>query len=78
MAKAKCLDAAYAVLKQAGEPLHVQELTRRMLDNGAWESNGKTPMDSVNARIAVDIKKNGSFSRFKRVAGSTYELSGRG
>lgn len=72
-----CLDAAYDVLKAAGEPLHAREIARRMLDEGLWTSKGKTPDATVNARIAVDIKKLGSFSRFKRVAGATYTLTGR-
>lgn len=30
------LDAAKAVLADAGEPLHVTELTRRMVDRNLW------------------------------------------
>ena len=62
------LDAAYEVLLVAGEPLHYREITQRMLDRGLWSSAGLTPWDSVNARITVDIKKNGDRSRFYRAA----------
>ena len=62
------LDAAYEVLHAAGEPLHYREITQRMLDRGLWSSAGLTPWDSVNARITVDIKKNGEQSRFYRAA----------
>ncbi len=62
------LDAAYEVLRGAGEPLHYHEITQRMFDRGLWSSAGLTPWDSVNARITVDIKKNGEESRFYRAA----------
>ncbi|WP_197018507.1 winged helix-turn-helix domain-containing protein [Methanoculleus sp. MH98A] len=62
------LDAAYEVLRVAGEPLHYREITQRMLDRGLWSSAGLTPWDSVNARIAVDIKRNREQSRFYRAA----------
>ncbi len=62
------LDAAYEVLRAAGEPLHYREITQRMLDRGLWSSAGLTPWDSVNAGIAVDIKRNRERSRFYRAA----------
>lgn len=62
------LDAAYEVLRAAGEPLHYQEITQRMLDRGLWSTAGLTPWDTVNARITVDIKRNGAQSRFYRAA----------
>jgi restriction system protein len=66
------LDAAYEVLLAAGKPLHYREITQRMLDRGLWTSAGRTPWDSVNARITVDIKKNGDRSRFYRAAPGTF------
>ena len=62
------LDAAYEVLRAAGEPLHYREITQRMLDRGLWSSAGLTPWNSVNAVIAVDIKRNREQSRFYRAA----------
>ena len=61
------LEAAYEVLNEAEEPLHYEEVTRRMLERGLWQTRGKTPWATVNARIAVDIKELGQESRFLRV-----------
>ena len=60
------IDAAAAVLREACEPLHCREITKRMLDQGLWTTSGKTPWNTVNARIAVDIRDLGSASRFVR------------
>jgi restriction system protein len=60
------LDAAEAVLEQAGEPLHVEELTRRILDAALWRTAGKTPKASIGSALAVDIKDRGLASRFQR------------
>lgn len=68
------LEAAYRVLREAGEPLHVEEITRRILATGIWCTNGKTPSATVNARIAVDIKSHGDASRFVRTRPATYAL----
>ena len=67
------LDAACKVLREAGEPLHYQEITRRVLDGGLWRTQGKTPSATVNARLAVDIKQPGS--RFRRVAPGIYSVA---
>jgi len=61
------LEAAYEVLKDAGKPLHYEEITRCMLERGLWQTRGKTPWATVNARLAVDIKELGPASRFQRV-----------
>jgi restriction system protein len=66
--KGSVLDAAYEVLSAANEPLHVRELTRRLLEGARWKTEGKTPSATVNARIAVDIKELGDESRFVRSA----------
>ena len=64
--KMKALDAAEMVLREAGEPLHYRELTRRMIDRGLWTTRGKTPWETVNSRINEDIKLFGAISRFRR------------
>ena len=66
------LDAAYEVLRATGKPLHYREITKRALDRGLWTTAGLTPWDTVNARIAVDIKQNGENSRFYRAAPGIY------
>src|SRR5260221_14509162 len=60
------LDAVEAMLEQAGEPLRVEELTRRILDAALWRTSGKTPHASIGAELAVDIKRRGPASRFQR------------
>ena len=62
----KALDAAEVVLREAAEPLHYRELTRRMLDRGLWTTTGKTPWETINSRINENIKLCGSSSRFRR------------
>ena len=71
------LDAAAAVLEAANEPLHYREITERTLAAGMWTTAGKTPWDTVNARIAVDIQRRGSASRFVRVGPGRYALKAR-
>jgi restriction system protein len=69
------LDAAEQVLAQAGHPLHVSEITNRILAAGLWQSAGKTPAATIEARLAVDIKTKSNLSRFRRVAKRTYALA---
>lgn len=69
------LEAAVQVLKEAGSPLHVKEITNRILANGLWSAKGKTPEATVHARLAVDVKKKGTSSAFVRVAPATFALS---
>lgn len=61
------LDAARKVLTEAGVPLHVTDLTHRMIEQGYWQPQGKTPIDSVRSALAVDISERGHASLFERV-----------
>lgn len=76
--KLTALDAAYQVLTEAGEPLHSNEIARRMLAQGLWSTRGKTPGATVDAQIAVDIKANGERARFRRVGRSIFTVNGNG
>ncbi len=69
------LQAARLILEQAGTPLHYGEITKRILDQGLWHTEGKTPDESVNARLAVDIKSNGTASLFIRPSPGHYALN---
>lgn len=69
------LDAALKVLQDAGKPLHYEEITKRILAARLWQTQGKTPEATVNARLAVDIKKNGVTSAFRRTGGGTYTIN---
>jgi len=68
------LDAAEQVLIKTAEPLHYQELTDLILGQDLWETEGKTPDASINARLAVDIKKHGALSRFMRTGPGVFAL----
>lgn len=68
------LDAVEKVLKEAQVPLRAEEITRRILDQELWETTGKTPEATVNARLAMDIKNSGVNSRFQRSAPNTFAL----
>lgn len=67
-------DAAKLVLMQAGKPLHTNEITERIIESGLWSSKGKTPVDTVSARLYTDIKKHGEQSNFVKVAPQTFSF----
>lgn len=67
------LDKIEAVLQDAGQPLHYNEITRRLLTTGMWTTEGKTPHATVNARIAEDIKHDRA-SRFVREGKGIFAL----
>lgn len=71
-------DAAIQVLRDAGEPLHYQEITKRILAGGLSQSSSKTPDASLNAVLAVDIKRNGPASPFVRVTPGVFGLRAEG
>ena len=68
------LQAAEIALKEAGTPLHYKEITRRMIDHGLWQTGGETPDATVNSKIAVDIKQNGTHSLFQRTDKGVFAL----
>jgi len=57
-------DAAYVILKQAGTPLHYNEITERALRQGILGTSGKTPSSSMGALLYTDTLKENS--RFRR------------
>ncbi|HIU17939.1 MAG TPA: restriction endonuclease [Candidatus Avidesulfovibrio excrementigallinarum] len=70
----KLLEAIVQVLKEAREPLHLYDITERLLNRGLWHTAGKTPADTVGARLYTDIKTNGGASPFIKVAPQTFAL----
>ena len=68
------LDAAYKVLKEAKEPLSAKEITERALKSALLMSRGKTPHQSMKARLATDILRNRDKSPFKRIASGKFAL----
>jgi hypothetical protein len=65
-------EAALKVLEEAGEPLHVREITRRALDGGLLQTAGKTPIATMGARLQTDVNKLGDKSRFLKVGPATF------
>jgi restriction system protein len=70
------LDAARQVLTQEGGPLHYKEITHRALASRCWQPSGKTPEATLNAQLAVNIKKLGDASPFRRVRPGVFALAG--
>lgn len=68
------LDAVERVLSDAREPMTAQEITSRILAQDLWQTQGKTPWDTIEARLAVDIRGNGTTSRFQRCAPRLFAL----
>lgn len=66
------LDEIEQVLRQAAQPLRPEEITTRLIANG-WKTTGKTPEATVQARLAVDIKRN-PHSRFTRAGKAVFAL----
>jgi len=66
-------EAAASVLR-AGGPKHYEALTDEILAKGLASSSSKTPAASLNAMIAVDIKRNGAKSEFVRVRPGVFGL----
>jgi len=69
------LDAAAQVLGEAGEPLNTKEMVKRMLDQGLWETQGKTPAATIYAAILREIQKKGAEARFEKVGRGTFALA---
>ena len=63
------------VLKNRG-PLHYRELADTIVKSGLVNTDGATPEASLNATIAVDIKRKGDNSAFIRTARGVFGLRG--
>lgn len=70
------LDATYEVLKKSGCPLSTTDIIRPILEAGAWTTKGKTPEQTLGARLYMDIKRSGARSRFVNVGKGRFALSG--
>jgi len=69
-----CKEAARKVLEDAGVPLHYKEITKRALEQGLWQTHGKTPEATLNAQLAVDIKRKKAGSAFVRTTPGIFAL----
>ncbi len=66
---------AYEILKEAGKPLHSDEITKIALQRGWLKTAGKTPAATMNALLVVDTNKKGPKSLFKKTGPSTFALN---
>ena len=72
------VDAAYQVLRDAGEPLHYREITRRALEQGLIHSRGKTPEATMRAQLGNSIRhtaEGGPPSPFRRMGRGMWGLA---
>jgi hypothetical protein len=76
--KSSGLDAAVAVLAEAGEPLNTKDMVERMLASGKWKTGGKTPAATIYAAIIREISVKGEASRFRKVERGFFELTPAG
>lgn len=66
-------EVAIDVLHKAGQPLHANEIAKRVIESGRCAGlKGKTPEATITAMLAVGSKPGGPF---KRVDKSTYALA---
>jgi hypothetical protein len=70
------LGAAALVLREAAEPLNAQDLVKRIIDQGLWKTEGKTPAATIYAAMIREIKVKGSSSRFRKVERGRFAATG--
>jgi hypothetical protein len=67
------VDAAIEVLRrEGGGPLRAADLAERVLASGLVSLKGKTPKDSILARVYIEAKK--PDGQVERVAPGTFRL----
>ena len=69
--------AAKLVLEEVGHPLHYADITEMALDSGYLKSAGRTPHNTMRARLSVDVRDNEG-SPFRQTAPGVYGLKGAG
>lgn len=67
--------AAIKILREAKEPLHYEEITKRALEQNLIETSGATPEATMNAQLSVDIKNKKEKSPFQRVKPGYFTLN---
>ncbi len=69
--------AAREVLREVGRPLHYGDITELALESGYLASAGRTPQNTMRARISVAVRDNPQ-SPFSQTAPGVYGLKERG
>ena len=67
--------SAIQVLKKAGKPLHVSEITRLALEGGLLVTESAVPEATMGAQMYMDIKNKGKASDFVQTSKGTFTLN---
>jgi Holliday junction resolvase len=67
--------SAIQVLKKAGKPLHVSEITRLALESGFLVTESAVPEATMGAQMYMDIKNKGKASDFVQTSKGTFTLN---
>lgn len=65
--------AAREVLSEVGHPLHYSDITEIALQSGYLQSAGRTPQNTMRARLSVDVRDNPA-THFVQTAPGVYGL----
>ncbi len=67
--------SAIQILKKAGKPLHVSEITKLALESGLLVTESAVPEATMGAQIYTDIKNKGKASDFIQTSKGTFALN---
>lgn len=67
------VSAAVEVLREVGHPLHYTDITEIALESGYLKTAGRTPRNTMRARLSVDVRDNPE-SPFVQTAPGVYGL----
>ena len=65
--------AAREVLREVDHPLHYTDITEIALESRCLESTGRTPQNTMRARLSVDVRDNPE-TPFVQTAPGVYSL----
>lgn len=61
------LSAAAQVLAEAKAPMNAHAIVKALLDQGLWQTGGKTPHATIYAAMIREIATKGKEARFRKV-----------
>jgi hypothetical protein len=68
-------EAALAVLQQEGRPMHSREIAEKAVERGLLSHVGKTPVQTMSARLSAAVSKGNEKGAFARVRPGVFALS---
>lgn len=71
------LDSAAQILKDSGKPMRCKDMVDKMLADGLWKTDGKTPAATIYAAILREITTKGSEARFKKTDRGLFAFNGK-